>query len=168
MKISRKSIVVAILILVFFTALPLASPRLIPSEFFKAFSMMGGIDIMALLNKVAVIGLAMSVLVLLKGSVEKASQAGLALSIISKLFWLVIVLFALGIGKIENFGLATLGGGNGALNVVIFDLRLIALLATIIVALKVIHSILKFKETKPETIDQEPKPGSQPTGEAKE
>jgi len=148
MKVKRKSIIVAVIILIFCTALPLASPMLIPSEFFKAFSMKGGIDIMALLNKVAVIGLAMSVLVLLKGSVEKDSQTGLALSIVSKAFWLMIVLFALGIGKIENFGLAILGGGNGALNIVIFDLRLIALLATIIVALKIVYSILELQESK--------------------
>jgi len=148
MKVKRKSIIIAVLILVFFTVLPLASPMFIPSEFFKAFSIMGGINLIALLNKVAVIGLAMSVLVLLKGSVKKASQASLALSIISKVFWLIIVLFALSLGKIENFGLAILGGGNGAVNIVIFDLRLIALLAAVIVALKIVYSIFEFQESK--------------------
>jgi len=148
MKVKRKSIVVAILTLILFTVLPLASPMFIPSEFFRAFYIMGGIDLAALMNKVAVIGFAMSVLVLLKGSVEKASHAGLALSIISKVFWFIIVLFALGIGKIENLGLAVLGGGSGSLNMVIFDLRLIAFVAAIIVALKIVYSIFEFQESK--------------------
>ena len=78
---------------------------------------------------------------------KKSSKAGLILSIISKVFWFIIVLFILGLGKIENFGLAVLGGGSdSASNIVILDLRLIAFLAAIIVFLKIVNSILEFRE----------------------
>jgi hypothetical protein len=51
-------------------------------------------------------------LLILRGSVEKVSRGGLALSIAYKVFWLMIVPFALGLGKIENLGLAVLGGDH--------------------------------------------------------
>jgi len=53
-----------------------------PIRVLQGFLRHGGIDITSLSNKLAMIGLAMAVSVLLKGIVEKASQAGLALSII--------------------------------------------------------------------------------------
>jgi len=149
MKINKKSIVVAFLVLAFFTVLPRALLQQLPSEFLNAFSRQGGFDLMALLDKIAVLGLATAILVLLKGLVEKTAQAGLAVSIIWKFLMLAIVLFALGLGNIESMGLATLGSeGNGASNIVVFDFRLFTVLATIIVALTIIRLVLEFKEAQ--------------------
>lgn len=149
MRVKRKSIALAVLALVFLTALPLVLETYIPSEFFRAFSTMGGIDLAALLNKVAVIGVTMSAFIILRGSVEKVSRDGLALSIAYKVFWLMIVFFVLGLGNIENLGLAVLGGSGGtATNVVMFDLRLIAFLATVVVALMVTHSVIEYREDR--------------------
>lgn len=149
MKMKKKSIAFAVLALIFLTVLPVALQMYIPREFFTAFSIMGGIDLAALLNKVAVIGVVLSIFIILRGAVEKYSETGLALSIAYKVFWLVIVLFALGLGKIENLGVAVLSGsGGGASNVVMFDLRLIALLATAVVALMIAHSVIEQRERK--------------------
>jgi hypothetical protein len=150
MRVKRKTMAVAVLAMTFLTALPLALEMIIPSEFFRAFSTMGGIDLAALLNKVAVIGMTMSAFIILRGSVEKVSRGGLVLSIAYKVFWLMIVLFALGLGNIENLGLAVLGGSGGtATNVVMFDFRLIAFLATVIVALMTAHSAIEYREGGP-------------------
>jgi hypothetical protein len=150
MKVKRRSMVVAALILIFFTVLPLASPMLIPQELFTALYVEARIDLASILFRVAVIGLAMAVLVLLRGIVEKNSQAGLALSIINKVFWFIIVLFAVGVGKIENVGLTVLGGGNNSnTNIVVFDLRLIVFLVAIIMTLMVVRSIFEYQEAKP-------------------
>ncbi|MGQ9782167.1 MAG: hypothetical protein ACUVQ8_08010 [Nitrososphaeria archaeon] len=147
MKVRVKPIIIATITLIFLTILPLASLKFIPQEFFKSASAIGGIDLTSLLNKISVIGFAMATLILLNGMVEKPSKAGLVLSIISKVFWLAVVLFILGLAKIENFGLAVLGGGSGsASNIVTLDLRLIAVLATIIAFLKIVNSKLEFRE----------------------
>ncbi len=151
MKVKIRSIIVATLILILFTVLPLASPMLIPQEFFNAFSIQAGIDFASLLNKVAMIGLAMGILVLLRGIVEKNSQAGLTLSIINKVFWFIIVLFIIGMGNIERFGLVVLGGSsgdNGATNIVTLDLRLIVYLVAIIITIMIVQSIFEYQESK--------------------
>jgi hypothetical protein len=147
MKIKKESILVATLILVLFTALPLASRVLIPPTFLSALSEGGGTNLTDLLTEISAIGLAMSILVLLNGSFGKASVAGLALSVTWKVFWLTPVLFALGLGRIEDLGLAVLSFEvDGALNTVTFDLRLFAVLAVIIVAMKIVCSVLEFQE----------------------
>lgn len=149
-RVRRKSIAVAVLALVFLTALPLALEMNIPNEFFRAFSTMSGINLADLLNKVAVIGVTMSAFILLRGSVEKVSRGGLVLSITYKFFWLMIVLFSLGLGNIENLGLAVMGGSGGtATNVVMFDFRLIALLAALTIALMIAHSVIEYREAEP-------------------
>ncbi|MEM3403797.1 MAG: hypothetical protein QXJ17_04625 [Nitrososphaeria archaeon] len=147
MKVNVKSIIVAAIALILFTILPLASPKLVAPEFFKAASAIWGIDLVSLLNKVAVIGFIMAALILLNGMAEKSSKTGLILSITSKIFWFIVVLFILGLGKIENFGLAVLSGGSDNVsNIVTVDLRLIALLAAVIVSLKIANLILEFRD----------------------
>jgi len=148
MKVNKRSIVFGVLTLVIFTVLPLYAQSMIPQEYLRGFSSQG-FDLADLVNKVAFIGLVMSVLILLKGFFEKTSATFLALSIVSTVFWLLIVFFALGMGKMENLGLTVLSSeAGGVSNTVIFDLRLFAYLATIIVGLKIFHSILKFREAR--------------------
>jgi len=158
MKANVKAIVKAALILVVLTVLPVVGRQWLPSELLSSFSAQGGFDLIGLLNRVAVIGLALSVLVLLRGHVEKASSGRLALSTVWKVFWLVFVFFVLGLGYPETLGLAILGGKAGpSENIVVFDFRLFAVLATVIVALMIIRSILQYQEAKPKvTIEEAP------------
>ncbi len=156
MKIRKRSVVFAVLILVIFTILPLYAPSMMPQEYLRAFSSQG-FDLVGLLSKVAFIGLVMSILVLLKGFFEKTSAIYLALSIVSTVFWLLIVFFALGVGKMENLGLTVISSeAGGVLNTLIFDIRLFAYLAIVITGLKIVHSILKFKEAKSKIAQVQP------------
>ena len=59
MKIRKRSVVFAVLILVIFTILPLYAPSMMPQEYLRAFSSQG-FDLVGLLSKVAFIGLVMS------------------------------------------------------------------------------------------------------------
>jgi len=150
MRVRRRSIAISVLVLIFLTVLPLVLQMYIPQEYFRAILIMTGYDLVALLNKIGVLGVLISVFILLRGSVEKASKAGLGVSIAYKAFWLLVLFFVLGLGNIENLGVAVIGGsGGGASNVVMFDLRLIALLGTVIVALMIAHSVIEFREKKP-------------------
>jgi hypothetical protein len=147
MKIKSDSIVKAIVVIIILTILPLMSPSLLPSEFYNAISMQGGVDIVDLLNRLSFIGVALAILIVLRGSYERMSKEGFALSICWKIFLLIIVIFILSIGKVENMGFAMLSSrSNGALNMVLFDLRLIVVLAAIVVALMIARSIIEYKE----------------------
>ena len=158
MRINTKSIAKAVTILVILTVLPIIGRQLIPSEFFRAFSTKGGFDITDLLNRIALVGVTLSVLVALRGHVEKASAGYLALSAIWKVFWLFMVFFALGLGHPETLGLAVLGGkAEAAENSVIFDFRLFAGLAAVIVVLMIVRSVMQFQETNQGTTGRKPK-----------
>ncbi|MEM3550687.1 MAG: hypothetical protein QXN87_05700 [Candidatus Bathyarchaeia archaeon] len=149
MKIKVGAVVKAILILIFLTVLPVVGRTWLPSEFLGSFSLQGGINLIDLFSRVAVIGLALSVLVLLKGHVERASLGYLLLSIVWKVFCLVFFFFILGLGRPETFGLVILRGIAGqSENVVIFNFRLFAVLATVMVVLMIVHSILQFQEAR--------------------
>jgi len=159
MRVNVKSIIKALLILIFLTVLPLYGLQLMPGEFFKLFTMQG-FDIAGLVNKIALIGVVMAALVLLRGHVQKPSGTHLALATVWKVFLLYIVFFALGLGRPETLGLAVLGGeAGGASNLVIFDLRLFGALATVIVALMIIRSVIEFRQIKSKLGVQEPEGG---------
>jgi hypothetical protein len=150
MKVNAKSIVKASLILILLTVLPVVGQQFIPSEFLNAFSMQGGFDLVDLLYRIAIIGVVMSVLVLVRGHVEKGTSNYLIISSVWKIFWLFIVFFVLGIGHPETLGQAVLGSKAETVeNNVTFDFRLFAGLATAIVALMIVRSIMIFQEAKP-------------------
>jgi hypothetical protein len=150
MRLRARSIILAAIALILLTALPMALPMYVPQEFFRAFTMMAGIDLAALLIRIEILGVAVSAFILLNGSINKATMIGLGVSIANKVFWMMVLLFVLGLGYIENLGVAIIGGtSGGASNIVMFDFRLIALLATVIVAMMIAHNIIEFRESKP-------------------
>jgi len=150
LNVNVKAVLKAVLILVFLTILPVVGRQFIPSEFFKALSVQGGFDLMDLLSRIALVGVALSVLIVLRGHVKKSSPRHLALSAVWKVFWLFMVFFLLGLGHPETLGLAVLGGkAEEGENSVIFDFRLFAALATAIVVLMIVRSVIQFQETNP-------------------
>jgi len=158
MKANVKTIAKASVILIVLTILPIIGQQLIPTEFIRAFAVMGGFDILDLLNRIAIIGVVMSVLVLIRGHLNKESQNYLIVASVWKTFWFFMVFFIIGIGHPETLGQTVLGGKTEAAeNIVAFDFRLFAGLATIIVALMIIRSIIMFQETKIKIASPEPK-----------
>lgn len=156
MRINVKAVVKAVIILVFLTVLPLVGRSFIPQELIKASTLQGGFDLLDFLNRIAVIGIVFAMLVLVKGHIAKTSLAGLALSVISKVFWLVIVFFFLGLGHPETFGLFVIGGkSEQAENTVVFDFRLFAVLSIVVVALMIARSVLQFQESRREATAKE-------------
>src|SRR4030067_3323743 len=156
MRVNLKAVTKVIVVLVLLTILPIVGRQWIPEEFFRAFSAQGGFDIYGLINSVALIGVILSVLILLRGHAEKTSPMYLALSAVWKVFSLGIVFFVLGAGHPETFGLLMLGGKSGTNeNVVVFDFRLFAFLATLIVIIMIIRSVLQFQEDASKAKSQE-------------
>jgi hypothetical protein len=149
LKVNAKAIAKAVIVLFILTILPFIGLRVLPPEFARALLMQSGFDVLALINRVAVIGVVLTILILLRGHVEKSSSKGLAVSTVWKGFWLFFVFFLLGAGYPETLGLAILGGKSAqAENIVVFDFRLFAALSTVIVAAMIVRSVLQFKEAK--------------------
>ena len=147
MKINGKAIVKTIVIVILLVVFPLAGQRWIPEMVIRFLMLQIGFDLIEILNRIAIIGAIVSVLVLVTGPVGKDSGEHLIISFCWKAFWLLTIIFLLGLGYPETLGLARLGGEmGGAENIVVFDFRLFTVLATVIAILMIIRSILQFKE----------------------
>lgn len=147
MKINGKAIAKTIAATIFLVALPIIGQRWIPEMAIRFLMLQSGLDLIGILNRIAVIGVILSVLVLVTGHVQKDSKEHLIISFGWKAFWLLIVIFLLSLGYPETLGLARLGGEKGgAGNVIVFDFRLFTFLATVIIILMTANSILQFKE----------------------
>ncbi len=149
MKVNVKATITAVIVLVILTILPFIGLRILPLELQRIFLTQSGLDILGLVNRVAVVGVVLSALILLRGHMDKATGKYLAVSSAWKIFWLFFVFFLLGAGYPETLGQAVLGGKAGpAENIVVFDFRLFALMATVIVAVMIARSVIQFQDTK--------------------
>lgn len=156
MKANVRAIATVIVIVVVFTVLPIYGQRWIPAELQKVFTIQMGIDVTRILNTVAVGGAVLASLILLRGHLQKISAAYLVVSSVWKVFWLFVLFFILGAGHPETLGLLQLGGAGGpATNNVVFDFRFFALLATVVVVLMIVRSVLQFQEANKKTAGKE-------------
>jgi len=151
MKFNFATIVKAIIVLIFLTILPIVGQRYLPSELQRLLTSQSGINIISIINNIAVIGVVLAVFMLVRGHIAKSSSAYLAVASAWKIFLLFIVLFILGAGHPETFGLMEIGGkAEAAENIVTFNFRLFAVLVTIVVLLMIIRNIIQFQEAKAE------------------
>ncbi len=138
----------AVLTLAAFTVIPLILPSYLPPDLMDALSQ-GGFDLTSFLNEVALIGVAMAAIALVKGLVDESSPIHLGVSIVSKVFWLVFTFTVLGLGNLAGLGVTTFSiEMEEGVNTVVFDLSLFAYLAVATVLLKIVHSILEFRDAR--------------------
>ena len=131
---------------IIFTASPLIILQIIPSEIMNVLALQG-LNLNDLLTKFALLGLAMSFLTFLKGFTEETSLSHLLISLSSNIFWLVITFFGLGFGNIEALGITVISFEiSGISNIVTIDLRVFVYFTILTTFLRVIHSILNYKQ----------------------
>jgi hypothetical protein len=68
LKVNAKAIAKAVVVLFILTILPFIGLRVLPPEFARALFMQSGFDVLALINRVAVIGVILTILILLRGT----------------------------------------------------------------------------------------------------
>lgn len=142
------SIFSAAVTLLIFTVLPIYAPSQLPPEL-EALISQAGFDLTGLINQIAAIGVAMTLLTLVKGFVAKHSTLYLLASIISSATTLAFTLITLGLGNWENLGVTTVSMEvQGAMNTVVLDLSIFVKLAAVTVALEFTHSFLEFADAK--------------------
>jgi len=150
---SRKlgSVISAAITLMVFTVLPFYAPSLLPPEVGQALSQ-AGFNQSGFINQIAIMGVLMAILTLVKGFSPESSPICLLASIASSVSMLVFTLLSLGLGDWEGLGITTISlNVQGVLNTVVLDLRLFVQLAVLSVALQVMHSILVFVDARKRT-----------------
>jgi len=150
-KVNTGAVLSAVLTFAAFVVLPLALPSLLPPELMAAITQVE-FDFSGLLNEMAIIGVALSVLALAKGFVNRTSPLYPALSAFSNVIWLVFSLLVIGLGQIGTLGVTELSFEvGGGVNTIVFDMSMFAYIAVITVGLKIVHSILEFLDARSTT-----------------
>jgi len=147
MRLRIRTVIVAVVILGLFSALPILGQSSIPEEAYMALSTMGGIDLRAVLNKVAVFGLVIAFIVVLGDVFEKYTVAWLAASSVTRVIWVMVIALIPSFGDLQHLGFTTIGSGSGAsFNMVEIDLRFFVVMVAIIFALKIGYSVLEYRK----------------------
>jgi hypothetical protein len=164
MKINVAAVAKAVVILFIVVILPIIILQQLPEEFERFFTTQAGLDIAGLITEVAVFGVISAVFVALRGHAAKNSAAYFGLTIGWQIFLLFVVFFILGGGRLDTFGLFTVGGKSGsAENTVVFDFRLFTIMSIIVDAVVIARLTLQFQEARaqaksqkvPETVGDE-------------
>ena len=138
----------AIVTLLIFTVIPLVLPRYMPKELLTIISQ-SSIDIIALLNEIAILGVVLAVITIVLGFFDEASPVNLIVTVLSNVAWLTLMIVFLGFGSIERLGLVEISSNVAqATNKLIVDIRFFVYLAVVGTALKVVQSILIFRESR--------------------
>lgn len=138
----------AVIYLVVFVVLPLYAPSLIPPELLNVLSE-SGLNLGAFTQQMAMIGIVVSVITLVKGFVLPSSLMYLVAGIGLSLVMLVFTLITLGLGNIWSFGITVVKMEvPGSLNTAVLDLRFFVQLATLTSILQIIQAFLTFKDAR--------------------
>jgi hypothetical protein len=155
MKVNFTAVAKAVVILLVLVILPLIILQKLPEELQRFLTTKAGSDVAGLVSEVAVFGVILAFFVVLRGHVAKNSAAYFGLTIGLQLFLLVVVFFILGGGRLDTFGLFTIGGKSGsAENIVVFDFRLFAILSILIDAVVIARLTLQFQEARAQAKSQ--------------
>ena len=138
----------AVIYLVVFVVLPLYAPSLIPPEFLNLLSE-SGLNLGAFTQQMAMIGIVVSMITLVKGFVLPSSLLYLVAGIGLSLVMLAFTLITLGLGNIWSFGITVVKMEiPGGLNTAVLDLRFFVQLATLTSILQIIQEFLAFKDAR--------------------
>ena len=142
------TVVSAVIYLVVFVVLPLYAPSLIPPEFLNLLSE-SGFNLGAFTQQMAMIGIVVSVITLVKGFVLTSSLLYLVAGIGLSLVMLAFTLITLGLGNIWSFGITVVKMEiPGGLNTAVLDLRFFVQLATLTSILQIVQTFLAFKDAR--------------------
>jgi hypothetical protein len=146
LKFNAKAILPVLITFLIFTASPLIILQIIPVDILNLL-VLQGFNLPDLLTNFALVGIILTIFTLLKGFTEPTSMSHLLISLSSHIFWLVITVFALGLGSIETLGISIISTEiRGISNTIMLDLRLFVYLFILITFLKMIQSILSYQE----------------------
>ena len=144
------AIVSALITLVLFVGVPYFLPQYLPPDLSEQLEG-AGFDLEGLTTQVMAIGVATAALTLAGGFVDPRSVLSLVIRVLQAGSGLVFMLVLLGAGNIAGMGYTEFQVSvEGVTNLITLDLRVFIQASIIAVALKVVQSILEWREARME------------------
>lgn len=143
-----KAFISAVVTFVSFAVIPYVIIMLIPREVLTYLSKTN-INLVSLQNEIILVGVVLSALTFFKKFFEEASVGYLAASVLSNAAWLIYIFVFLGLGNLQRLGVLdfSMEFENGV-NSATIDFRFFVYLSIVSVVLKIIHTVLKFREAR--------------------
>ena len=150
MALKWRDVVAALLTFLILVVLPLVGIRLIPQQTLKHLAATG-FDVQSFATQMALFGLVVSAISLVKAIVARTSIAYLILDISSNLVSLTFALLLVGLGNIGSLGYSYFKLTQGKVTTeILLDLRVFIWLTIGAVGLSIIQSLVRFSEVRAE------------------
>lgn len=147
------AIISAAISLLMFTVLPLMAPSYLPPSYLETFAKTG-IDVSSFSNQLAIMGVAVAALTLVKGFVEPSSPLYLLAALASSGVTFAFTVVTLSFGKLKelgNLGLTTMNVEvQGSVNALVLDFRLFVQLTALTVILRMGEAVFAYMEARKE------------------
>ncbi len=156
----------AVITLLIFTVIPLMAPQYLPPSYMETLARTG-IDVPSFVNQLAIMGVAVAALTLVKGFVAPSSPIYLLTALVSSGLTFAFTVVTLSFGRLEelgNLGLTTMNMEvQGSINAITLDFRLFVQLTALTVALKMVEAVFAYLEARKEVKAPEPLPAADVT-----
>lgn len=153
------ALVSAAITLLLFTVIPLMAPQYLPPSYIETLARTG-IDVPSFVNQLAIMGVAVAALTLVKGFVAPASPIYLLAALASSGLTFAFTVVTLSFGKLEelgNLGLTSMTVEvQGSVNAITLDFRFLVRLAALTVALRMVEAVFAYLEARKEAKVPEP------------
>ncbi len=151
----------AAITLLIFTVIPLMAPQYLPPSYMETLARTG-IDVPSFVHQLAIMGVAVAALTLVKGFVAPSSPIYLLAALVSSGLTFAFTVVTLSFGRLEelgNLGLTTMNMEvQGSINAITLDFRLFVQLTALTVALKMVEAVFAYIEARKEAKVSEPPP----------
>ena len=147
--------------LLIFTVIPLMAPSYLPPSTLETIAQTG-IDVPSFVNQLAIMGVAIAGLTLVKGFFAPSSSIYLLAALASSGATFAFTVVTLSLGRFEELGNLGLTAMNvevqGSINAIVLDFRFFVQLTALTVALKMVEAVFAFIEARKELARTEPPP----------
>jgi hypothetical protein len=148
------ALVSAAITLLIFTVIPLMAPQYLPPSYIETFARTG-IDLSSFINQLAILGVAVATLTLVKGFVAPSSPMYLLAALASSGLTFTFSVVTLSFGRLKelsNLGLTTMiVEFQGSTNEITLDFRFFVQLTALTVALRMVEAVFAYLDARKET-----------------
>ena len=153
------ALVSAAITLLIFVVIPLMAPQYLPPSYIETLARTG-IDVPSFVNQLAIMGVAVAALTLVKGFVAPSSIIYLLAALASSGLTFAFTVVTLSFGRLEelgNLGLTTMTMEvQGSVNAITLDFRFFVQLTALTVALRMVEAVFAYIEARKEAKVLEP------------
>ncbi len=155
------ALISAAITLLIFTVIPLMAPSYLPPSTLETIAQTG-IDVPSFVNQLAIMGVAIAGLTLVKGFFASSSPIYLLAALASSGATFAFTVVTLSLGRFEELGNLGLTAMNvevqGSINAIVLDFRFFVQLTALTVALKMVEAVFAFIEARKELARTETPP----------